>query len=124
MTFSDDRQHFEEQCSGHSLWLACLRTGPTAYETGQLIQNVGPVVKMRLELAPRLNLITGDNGLGKSFLLDVAWWALTCRWPHNLNPRLTSGYPARPSNPKRQATRLAPFIAQELKRQGSLVRGD
>ena len=22
----------------------------------------------------RLNLITGDNGLGKSFLLDVAWW--------------------------------------------------
>ena len=30
---------------------------------------------MQLELAPRINLITGDNGLGKSFLLDVAWWA-------------------------------------------------
>jgi hypothetical protein len=36
---------------------------------------------MRMELAPRLNLITGDNGLGKSFLLDVAWWAISRRWP-------------------------------------------
>jgi len=28
---------------------------------------------LQLELAPRLNLITGDHSLGKSFLLDVAW---------------------------------------------------
>lgn len=41
------------------------------------LQNVGPAPQMRMEFAPRLNLITGDNGLGKSFLLDVAWWALT-----------------------------------------------
>lgn len=68
------------------------------------LENVGPAAEMRLELAPRLNLITGDNGLGKSFLLDVAWWALTRRWPHDLNARLTSGYPARPSNPKKKAT--------------------
>lgn len=59
---------------------------------------------MKLDLASRLNLITGDNGLGKSFLLDVAWWALTRRWPHDLNPRLTSGYPARPADPKSAAT--------------------
>jgi hypothetical protein len=39
---------------------------------------------MELELAPRLNLITGDNGLGKSFLLDVAWWALTRTWARQL----------------------------------------
>jgi hypothetical protein len=50
---------------------------------------------MRMELAPRLNLITGDNGLGKSFLLDVAWWALTRRWPIELNRKMTSGYVAR-----------------------------
>ncbi|MBI3268539.1 MAG: ATP-binding protein [Planctomycetes bacterium] len=31
-------------------------------------------------MAERLNLIAGDNGLGKSFLLDVAWWALTGTW--------------------------------------------
>lgn len=39
------------------------------------LENVGPAPSM--ELAPRLNLLTGDNGLGKSFLLDCAWWALT-----------------------------------------------
>lgn len=44
------------------------------------LKNVGPALAMRLELAPRCNLITGDNGLGKSFLLDVAWWALTRTW--------------------------------------------
>jgi AAA domain, putative AbiEii toxin, Type IV TA system len=62
------------------------------------LQNVGPSPEMKMELAPRLNLITGDNGLGKSFLLDVAWWALTRRWPQDLNPNLTSGYAARPTD--------------------------
>lgn len=37
-----------------------------------------------MRLAPRLNLITGDNGLGKSFLLDVAWWALTRTWAREM----------------------------------------
>ena len=57
------------------------------------LANVGPAPTMTLELAPRINLITGDNGLGKSFLLDVAWWALTRKWPRDLNPSLTAGYP-------------------------------
>lgn len=68
------------------------------------LKNVGPAPKMEVEFAPRLNLITGDNGLGKSFLLDVAWWALTRKWPHDLNPNLTSGYPARPTDPKKPAS--------------------
>ncbi len=55
------------------------------------LKNVGPAPEMKMELAPRLNLITGDNGLGKSFLLDIAWWALTRRWPAEVNPRLTAG---------------------------------
>ena len=62
------------------------------------LKNVGPAPEMLLDLAPRMNLITGDNGLGKNFLLDVAWWALTRRWPRDLNPRLTSGYAARPTD--------------------------
>ena len=62
------------------------------------LENVGPAPDMVLDMRPRLNLITGDNGLGKSFLLDVAWWALTRRWPRDLNPRLTSGYAARPTD--------------------------
>lgn len=44
------------------------------------LKNVGPMSQMEMDLAARLNLITGDNGLGKSFLLDVAWWALTRTW--------------------------------------------
>lgn len=59
---------------------------------------------MRMELADRMNLITGDNGLGKSFLLDVAWWALTRRWPQDVNSNLTSGYAARPTEIKKEAT--------------------
>ena len=68
------------------------------------LKNVGPAPEMSMELASRLNLVTGDNGLGKSFLLDVAWWALTRKWPHDLNPRLTSGYPARPTDVKQPAS--------------------
>jgi predicted ATP-binding protein involved in virulence len=68
------------------------------------LANVGPAPEMEITFAPRLNLITGDNGLGKSFLLDMAWYALTRRWPHDLNPKLSSGYRARPKNPKTPAT--------------------
>jgi hypothetical protein len=41
---------------------------------------LGPVKTLRLDPGQRLNLVTGDNGLGKTFLLDVAWWALTQEW--------------------------------------------
>lgn len=64
------------------------------------LKKVGPAAEMRLQLQPRLNLITGDNGLGKSFLLDIAWWAMTRRWPHALNKSLVSGYVARPESAK------------------------
>lgn len=60
------------------------------------IQNVGPAPKLILDFGKRLNVLTGDNGLGKSFLLDIAWWSLTRRWPAELNRNLASGYMARP----------------------------
>ena len=44
------------------------------------LSGVGPASSMDLEFGPRLNLITGDNGLGKSFLLEAAWWSLTRTW--------------------------------------------
>jgi len=62
------------------------------------LKNVGPAPEMEMELAPRLNLITGDNGLGKSFLLDAAWWALTRKWPNEVNRKMTSGYMAHPTD--------------------------
>ena len=68
------------------------------------LNNVGPAPEMALDFRPGVNLITGDNGLGKSFLLDVAWWALTRRWPREVNRRMTSGFPARPHDPEREAS--------------------
>ena len=68
------------------------------------LRNVGPAPEMEMELAPRLNLITGDNGLGKSFLLDVIWWALTRRWPQEVNPHMNAGYAARPGKAGEDAT--------------------
>lgn len=37
------------------------------------LENVGPAEHLAATFAPRVNLFTGDNGLGKSFLLEVAW---------------------------------------------------
>lgn len=41
---------------------------------------VGPSHQLRYEPSERLNIITGDNSLGKTFLLETAWWALTGEW--------------------------------------------
>jgi AAA domain, putative AbiEii toxin, Type IV TA system len=38
------------------------------------LENVGPASVMDVEFADRLNVFTGDNGLGKTFLLDAAWY--------------------------------------------------
>lgn len=63
------------------------------------LTGVGPAHEIEWELAPRLNVITGDNGLGKTFLLECAWWALTGNW---------TGYPA---YPRQDAVTHAPGIA-------------
>lgn len=56
------------------------------------LENVGLAPTFEVEWAPRFNIITGDNGLGKSFLLDLAWWALTRTWAGNLaTPSLREG---------------------------------
>ena len=44
------------------------------------VDSVGPVRPLIFQPSKRLNLITGDNGLGKTFLLDLSWWALTGDW--------------------------------------------
>ncbi|MDR3228030.1 MAG: AAA family ATPase [Puniceicoccales bacterium] len=62
------------------------------------LTGVGPAPTMELEFGERLNIITGDNGLGKSFLLDTIWWALTRKWPSEVNKSLVSGKKARPQS--------------------------
>jgi predicted ATP-dependent endonuclease of OLD family len=44
------------------------------------LRYVGPTRHLLYEPSERLNVITGDNSLGKTFLLDCAWWALTGFW--------------------------------------------
>lgn len=51
------------------------------------LRDVGPSKLLELNLAERINLFTGDNGLGKTFILECAWWALCGRW---------TNYPAYP----------------------------
>jgi AAA domain, putative AbiEii toxin, Type IV TA system/AAA domain len=55
------------------------------------LKNVGPAQELHVQWAQRLNLITGDNGMGKSFLLDVAWWALTRTWAGPVAQPLNGG---------------------------------
>ena len=48
------------------------------------LRNVGPAKKLDFSPADRLSIITGDNGLGKTFLLECAWWSLTGHWAGNV----------------------------------------
>ena len=44
------------------------------------LRHTGPAECFRYEPGSRLNLVTGDNSLGKTFLLDLIWWSLTGTW--------------------------------------------
>lgn len=77
-------------------------------------QGVGPGESMRLDLAPRLNLIAGDNGLGKSFVLDLAWWLLTRSW---------AGPPIRPAGPPVRG-RPKPFVSFTVDKAKGVVATD
>lgn len=67
---------------------------------------VGPSDEMEIPLAPRLNIMTGDNGLGKSFILDAIWWIQTRTWPMDLNRHISSGGRARPLPSQQNAARI------------------
>ena len=76
-----------------------------------IMSNVGPASRMELDFGSRLNLLTGDNGLGKSFLLDIIWWSMTRKWPTEVNPHLTAGRIALPTDKKKPASISALFSA-------------
>lgn len=58
--------------------------------------NLGPASSLNFPFGERVNLITGDNGLGKTFVLDLAWWALTRTW--------ADGKVIRPANDQKNAS--------------------
>jgi hypothetical protein len=44
------------------------------------LDHIGPATRFQYEPARRLNILTGDNSLGKTFVLECVWWALTGEW--------------------------------------------
>lgn len=60
------------------------------------LKHVGPAERLSADFAQRLNVITGDNGLGKSFLLDVCFWTLTGTWPEGRTALPESGSKLKP----------------------------
>jgi len=64
------------------------------------ITNLGPSKELFFEFGNRLNLLTGDNGLGKSFVLDIIWWTLTGTWPG-------ASRPMRPNENQAECSRIA-----------------
>ncbi|MCW9680474.1 ATP-binding protein [Dolichospermum planctonicum UHCC 0167] len=64
------------------------------------LQSIGPSPQFDVEFADRVNIFTGDNGLGKSFLLDVAWWVLTGNWVEQ------------PAYPQRNTSQLPTIISK------------
>ena len=78
-------------------------------------KNVGPAKTMQVGFKDRINVITGDNGLGKTFILDAAWWMLTRVWPTELNSKAASGHMLRPQDPSKEATIKAIFDTRHKK---------
>lgn len=69
------------------------------------LKDVGPARELKFAFAPRLNVLTGDNGLGKSFVLDIAWWVLTTTWSgEQALPRRTGANDPSPSTPNISAS--------------------
>jgi len=67
-------------------------------------KNIGPMIDSRLEFGTKLNVLTGDNSLGKSFLLDLVWFGITRCWPAEINNKVANGFCARPWNIVNPAT--------------------
>ena len=81
--------------------------GESATLSSLKLISVGPVRELAFEPSTRLNIITGDNGLGKTFLLDCTWWALTGSWASN---------PAYPHNGTSRGQPAISFIIDSGKR--------
>ena len=81
-----EEQAFQnEPVKWHELLAPYSRPADVPAETSGILTyletaSVGPALSVVFNPAQRLNLITGDNGLGKTFVLDLAWWALTQDW--------------------------------------------
>ena len=91
-----DQQTFQSQpVQWHEILESFSRPPDVPAENSGVLKHLetahlGPAASTVFIPAERMNLVTGDNGLGKTFLLDLAWWALTRDWvdlrPTPINP--------------------------------------
>ena len=93
---------FADQVYSDAELLKHLKPAPDAKpeECGTLqlltLEGLGPAPRLDFTPGERLSIITGDNGLGKTFLLECAWWSLTGDWvDQQATPRLD----AKPNEP-------------------------
>lgn len=90
---------------------APARRGPVSRV---ITTGVGPAPSFDVPLSPRLNLLIGDNSLGKTFILEVLWWSLTGAW---------SSLPARPPT-RRGNGRAAPAASIQAEAAGRWIRAE
>lgn len=59
------------------------------------LKRIGPSEDLSFEFSSRVNILTGDNGLGKSFVLECLWWVLTGTWTaRSVRPETETEKPA------------------------------
>lgn len=71
---------------------------------------IGPATEFDYKPSDRLNIITGDNSLGKTFILECIWWALTGEW---LGP---------PVLPRKDVPKTKPTISFRIRTMGGRDR--
>ena len=82
------------------------------------LHEVGPAKHFSYQPGDRLNIITGDNSLGKTFVLECVWWALTGEWLDQ------QAYPRRDVSKKLPKSSLASALDRRiLDRQPSNITG-
>ncbi|MGE3650798.1 MAG: AAA family ATPase, partial [Reyranellaceae bacterium] len=94
------------------------------------MEGTGPGGRLSYDSASRLNVITGDNSLGKTFLLDSVWWSLTGEWsgpyaaapnPHDGKQEASLTFQLRDAE---RETRSYDFVARYEPRQNVWKRRD
>jgi hypothetical protein len=108
-SFSDSQNIFAEEPLSISDVAKQFEAPPDASAEGgramasMHLVNAGPAEDMTIIFGERLSIVTGDNGLGKSFLLDFAWWAATGAWVD------------RPILPPLREQTVSPFIEYSIR---------
>lgn len=85
--------------------------------------NTGPADTLEVTFGSRLSVLTGDNGVGKSFILDLAWFLTTGSWPSEVNSGVLGAGAARARTTRKAASLSARFVSGTLTADNSALRG-